>query len=220
VAAGGDSALLEAEEAYRVHLLRDRPDLATRFGIRGGDERLVPVTEATLPEDSTSLETFADQLAALGRGPMKRSDRERLNSLRARVERERAPYVSGAWRRDPSLYLELGPRAVLEAATIPKTGSCRRLGNAVGRLRALPEVLRAARVLLRGGASGDTATAPWLAAMDSLRVLPTRLAGCRDPGREAALVEADSLALAACDRFVRFLGESRPRAGAVDGRDE
>jgi hypothetical protein len=33
-------------------------------------------------------------------------------------------------------------------------------------------------------------------------------------------VEADSLALAACDRFVRFLDERRTAAGAADGRAE
>lgn len=211
VAAGRDAALRKAEDEYRAHLLAARPDLATRFGVRGADDRLVPVSEATLGADSTWLAQFAWQLRSLGSWPLKRRERERLDTLRARVERERAPHMSGAWRSDPSLYLQLGPLAVIEAAKVPGSGSCARMGYAIERMRLLPEVLRAARVTLRPGdvEEGDYALEPWLAAMDSLRALPGRLKGCRDPLREADLVEADSLALSACDRFVRFLAERR-----------
>ncbi len=51
--------------------------------------------------------------------------------------------------------------------------------------------------------------------MDSLRALPARLAACRDPAREADLVEADTLALEACARFVRFLREEHPSAAGA-----
>jgi hypothetical protein len=92
------------------------------------------------------------------------------------------------------------------------------MNHAIGRMRLLPEVLRAARVTLRPGGDdeGNYSIKPWLAAMDSLRALPARLAGCRDPVREADLVEADSLALGACDRFVHFLSERQPAAGRND----
>ena len=180
--------------------------------MRGADDKLVPVSEATLGADSTWLAEFAWQLRSLSSWPMKRRERDRLDTLRARVEREREPYLSGAWRSDPSLYLELGPQAVIEAAKIPGSGTCARMNHAIGRMRLLPEVLRAARVTLRSGADdeGNYSVGPWLAAMDSLRTLPARLRGCRDPIREADLVEADSLALGACDRFVRFLAERQP----------
>jgi hypothetical protein len=212
IAAGRDVALREAEDEYRQHLLVARPDLATRFGVRGADDRLVPVSEATLGADSTWLAEFSWRLQSLSGWPLKRKERDRLDTLRARVAREREPHMSGAWRSDPSLYLALGPRAVIEAAKLPGSGSCARMNHAIGRMRLLPEVLRAARVTLRPGedSEGNYAAGPWLVAMDSLRALPARLAGCRDPVREADLVEADSLALAACDRFVRFLAERRP----------
>lgn len=217
MAAGHDAALRDAENQYREHLLAARPDLATRFGVRGADDRLVPVSEATLGADSTWLAEFSWRLRSLSGWPLKRGERDRLDTLRARVAREREPYLGGAWRSDPSLYLQLGPQAVIEAAKVPGSGSCARMNHAIGRMRQLPEVLRAARVTLRPGTEdeGNFAIEPWLAAMDSLRTLPARLAGCRDPIREADLVEADSLALSACDRFVRFLAERRP----ADGRN-
>ncbi len=189
--------------------------------MRGGESRLAPVTEATLQSDGPWLQRFADRLAALDRAALPPREAERLDTLRARVERERAPYVSGAWLHDPGLYLQLGPGAVLEAATVRRAGACDRLKYAAGRLEAVPEVLRAARVTMRNGrlAAGPQAEADWRAAMDSLRALPARLMECRDPDREADLVEADSLALGACRRFLRFLREETAvaRQGA-DGR--
>lgn len=215
------SAFRRAETEYHLHLLRARPDLATRFGVRGADAKLVPVTEATLRSDPAWLRQLAARIADIDRGRLPAGAASRLDSLRARVARELAPHANGAWTRDPAPYLELGPGAVLEVAALPRTGACARTKFATGRLRALPEVLRAARVTLRdlslaGPGTADSAAAPWLAAMDSLRALPARLAGCREPEREADLVEADTLALAACERFVRFLREEcgasvRPR---------
>lgn len=179
------------------------------------------MTEATLRADSAWLARFADRLAAIDRGALAPLEAVRLDTLRARVERERGPHESGAWRRDPALYLELGVGAALEAAALPDASPCRRAKYAVGRLRAVPEVLRAARVTLRDGAIAptDTSAAPWRAAMDSLRALPARLAACREPSREADLVEADSLALAACERFIRFLREERLVPGAPGRAD-
>lgn len=217
-AVGADAlgALRDAESEYRRHLLRARPDLATRLGLRGADARLVPVTEATLRSDAAWLERFAARLEALDRAGLEPLARVTLDTLRARVAREREPHASGAWRRDPALYLQLGPHSVLEVAALPNTSPCARSKFAIGRLRALPEVLRAARVTLRDGRAEVAAgqVAAWRAAMDSLRALPARLAACREPSREADLVEADSLALAACARFVRFLGEGDVDAGA------
>lgn len=220
VAVGADTGglLRNAEDDYRGHLLRARPDLASRYGLRAADGRLAPVTEATLRSDSAWLEHFTGRLDAVDRGALTPREGERFDTLLARVERERAPHASGAWRRDPALYLELGPGSVLAAATEPGTSTCGRMKNVVKRLRALPEVLRAARVTLRDSAGPDSEAAPWRAAMDSLRVLPARLSACREPVREADLVEADTLALAACERFIRFLREERGVAVAPGGR--
>lgn len=221
MAAGADAfgQLRNAEDEYQAHLLRARPDLGTRAGLRAADGRLAPVTEATLRADAAWLERFDRRLAALNRRALAPLEAVRLDTLRARVERERGPHVSGAWRRDPSLYLQLGPGSVLEAAAVPNASPCTRAKNVVRRLRVVPEVLRAARVTLRDGALADTAAAPWFAAMDSLRALPGKLAACREPSREADLVEADSLSLAAIERFVRFLREERGAATPGAPRD-
>jgi hypothetical protein len=202
--------LPRAEEAYRAHLLRDRPDLATRYGINGAQERLVPVTEATIAADSASLAEFAGHLAAFDRAVLEPDAADRLDTLRVRVARELEPYRTGAWWSDPAVYLDLGPRAVFEAAAQPNGGPCTRTRYATGRLRALPEVMRAARINLhRYAPTGPDEAAPWLAAIDSLQALPDRLEGCREGMRVADLVEADSLAVAAVQRFVRFLREER-----------
>jgi hypothetical protein len=219
-AAGTRPALRRAEADYRAHVASARPDLATRFGFGGTDARLEPVTEATLTRDAEWLDAFEARVSAIDRGALRPAEAAALDSLRARVAREREPYARGAWRREPALYLALGPSAVLDVAGATRGSPCGRGRNAVGRLRALPEVLRAARVNLGAatGSAGDEAAAPWHAAMDSLRALPVRLAGCREPMREADLVEADSLALAACERFVRFLREEwTVPGGATEG---
>lgn len=185
----------------------------------------MPVTEATLRSDPAWLERLAARLAAIDGRRLPAGEAAKLDSLRAWIARERAPHASGAWIRDTAPYLELGPRAVLEVAALPGAGPCARAKYATGRLRALPEVLRAARVTLRdlpldGPGAAEAAAAPWRAAMDSLRALPGRLSGCREPVREADLVEADSLALAACERFVRFLREERGGIPGPGGRPE
>ena len=198
-----------AEADFRAHVVAARPDLASRFGFGGADARLEPVSEATLARDAAWLAAFTARVAAIDRAALRAREAAALDSLRARSVREREPYARGAWRFEPALYLALGPGAVLDVSGAPRTSPCGRGRNTVGRLRALPEVLRAARINLgtAAGAAGEEAAAPWRAAMDSLRALPGRLAGCRDPMREADLVEADSLALAACERFVQFLRE-------------
>jgi hypothetical protein len=68
-------------------------------------------------------------------------------------------------------------------------------------------------------APGPADAGPWLAMMDSLRALPGRLQSCREPLHEADLVEADSLALDALARFVRFLREERAAAAGETPRD-
>jgi uncharacterized protein (DUF885 family) len=219
VAAGDPAgALRQAEREYRQHLLLARPDLATRFGVRGAESRLQPVTEATLGADAAMLGAIDSRLAAIDRAALEPQQAARLDTLRARIARERSPHASGAWRSDASIYLALGPGAVLDVAGAPRSSPCSRAKHATERLRALPEVLRAARVNLAGGARGDAR--PWLAAMDSLRALPSRLAGCREPERVADLVEADSLALSAIDRFIRFLHEELGTATPGPGPGE
>jgi len=214
-AAGAESRALGdvrwLEDAYYDHLVRDRPDLATRAGLRGSESALVPVTEASIAEDDSALSDLEARIARVDRAALEPDGLARLDSLRARVARERAPYLSGAWRNDPSVYFALAPGAVLDVATLPHATACTRARHAERRLRMVPEVLRSARVNLGHSVPpvGSDDAALWLAAIDSLRAIPDRLESCRDSQRQAGLIEADSLAIEALGRFVRFLREER-----------
>lgn len=202
---------------YAAHLLADRPDLASRYGLAHADDRLEPVTEATLARDAALLGALADSAAAVDRARLRRADAALLDTLCAHVAAEAAPLAADAWRRRPEAYLALAEDAVLAAARQPRVSACERTRRATRRLRAVPEVLRAAEVNLRAATyDRDDAVARWRAAMVALRTeLPAVAATCHDSERYADLVEADSLALEAARRFVRFLGED---AGRASGR--
>lgn len=200
------------EDAYYDHLMRDRPDLATRCGLKGAEAMLVPVNESSLLEDEPALAELESRIARVDRGGLGPDGVARLDSLIARVARERAPYLSGAWHTDPSSYLAVGPWAVLDVATLDNHSTCTRARFAERRLRMVPEVLRCARINLGQSAASEGVddVSPWVAALDSLRVLPDRLGSCRDSQRQADLIEADSLAIAALERFLKYLREERP----------
>jgi hypothetical protein len=194
---------------YEKHLLSARPDLASRAGHARADDRLEPVTEATLERDAAELGEIEMAAAAIDRAPLGAREHEALDTLRARAGRELAALREGTWRTDPDAYLALAHAAPLEAAARPRIGACERARRVAARLRAVPEVLRAAEVNLRDarGFDRDAAVAKWRAAMMDLRLeLPKRFDACHDGERFAAFVEADTLALGAMDRFARFLG--------------
>lgn len=199
------------EDAYYEHLMRDRPDLATRCGLKGAETMLVPVNESSLLEDDPALAELETRIARVDRGGLGADGLARLDSLIARVARERAPYLSGAWHTDPLSYLAVGPWAVLDVATLEDHSTCTRARFAERRLRMVPEVLRCARINLAQAQAteGVDDVSPWEAALDSLRVLPDRLENCRDSQRQADLIEADSLAVAALERFLKYLREER-----------
>jgi hypothetical protein len=201
-------ALRALAARYQAHLLADRPDLASRAGHADADERLVPVTEASLGHDAALLRALADSLGRIDRAALSRTEAALFDTLRARIAREAAPLEAGAWRRDPLCYLELTDAAVFESAQRPHVSSCERARRAMGRLRAVPEVLRAAEINLRDhpASDRDTALARWDRALLGWRIrLPAVAEQCHDALRLADFIEADSLALRAATRFMRFL---------------
>ncbi len=201
------------ETSWRAHLLAARPDLGSREGLAHCDERLEPITEATLARDAARLAALGDSAAALARLPLAPRDSAALTSLRTRIEREAAPLRDDTWRRDPGAYRALVHDAVMDVARRPHVSPCERARRALRRLRSVPEVLRAAQVNLAAAAAfdPDSETVRWTAAMLDLRVELPRLVGeCHDPERYARLVEADTLALDAARRFVAFLRVRAP----------
>ena len=203
------AARLHAAAArYRRHLLSERPDLASRAGLERADSRLEPVTEATLGRDAATLSALGESLATLDTATLARRDRATLDTLRARVGRELAPLRDGTWRSDPAIYLGLAHDAPLESARRARRSPCERARRTAGRLRGVPETLRAAEVALRGAriADPEAEAARWRVAMLDLRVtLPALFSDCHEGERYAAFVEADTLALEAMGRFTRFL---------------
>lgn len=212
-ARAADAPSLTALEArHRAHLLATRPDLASRYGL-GGEDRLEPVTAATLERDAAWARAFAAELEHVDAARLAPRERPRLDSLRVRVAREAATFGDGAWRSEPTFYLALVHDAVMEAILAPRISPCERARRAVMRLRMVPEVLRAGLINLR--ASGDPSPATFsagaAAAYDSAAAdLRTKLLSpvesCKDPRRLADLVAADTLALHAYAGFVADLG--------------
>ena len=193
---------------YDAHLRAARPDLGSLYGLGNCDDRLVPVSEAALAHDAPLLAALGDSAAALARAPLPPREANALAALRERIEREAAPLRSGAWRREPSAYLPLVHGAVLEAARRPHISACERERRALRRLRAVPEVLRAAEVNLAAGATfdPDSESVRWRLALFELRTtLPGLFPECHDATRYADLIEADSLALGAARHFVARL---------------
>ena len=206
-------ALALAECGYRRHLLEARPDLATRFGVPGAELRLVPVTEATIARDGAWLTALAARLDSLDARALRPRELARLDTLRAHLALERAPYAARAWSTDPGTYLALVPGAILDVALSRRVSPCARTQRAAGRLAAVPEVLRSAEINLREaeGVDRDRAVATWSAALDSLRnALPAHLSSCNEPKRQAELVTADTLACLAVEHFLRFLARDLP----------
>lgn len=201
-------ALRALQQRHRAHVLAARPDLATRWGWTGAERRLVAVTESSLAHDRALLAELSAAAARIDRAALRPADAAALDSLRAGIARELAPLESGAWRNEPRLYLALGPDAVFDVARTPRVSPCERAARVIARLRALPELLRAAEVNVRGARVNGLADAAsdWDAAADSLRdALPRWLEGCREPERLADFVEADTLGLRAVRRFAHVV---------------
>lgn len=212
--------LRDAQRMWRAWLLADRPDLATRYGVKGAEDRLTPLSESGIDSARVRVARVRDAALRVDRAALPAPENAALDTLRARVEREWTPLEGGAWRREPVLYIPLTIDAVLDVAA-PRKGvsPCERSRRAQKRLLALPEALRAAQVNLREASEfdRDSTLARWDEAIQRLRTaLPPTLLACREPRRVAETVEADSAALAAAQRFVRFVREdllqsARPR---------
>ena len=193
---------------YEAHVRADRPDLASRIGFDRCDDRLLPVTPSSLARDRAFLYTMAESILVLQRTALSAAARVEVDRLAGRVIDETGAIRSEAWRRSSSPYLEMVRDAVMMAAKRPRVSPCERERRVLRRLRAVPEVLRAAEVNLASpiAADPDSEAAGWAALESDWRgTLPGLFAGCHDADRYADLVQADSLALASARRFASVL---------------
>jgi hypothetical protein len=224
LAAGAVPARVERlEREYREHRLAVRPDLATRAGDRRGDDRLEPVTQASLAAEAEWLAGFARRLESVPRAGLAPAARTTHDSLGAWTARARAE-IAGTrrWERDPAAYLDLADAAI--RALLPgRTGSaCARTRAVTGRLARVPDVLRAARVNLREPPRELVAGAlpGYERLLDLYRAeLPAFGERCREPRTQADLAEADTLAVRAVEDFLDYLREDLlPRAERAEER--
>ena len=195
-------ALTRLTDRYSQLLWRHRPDLAERYGAAPYSVRFVPLDEVTLAAHVRELRQLAAAADTLPAGTAG-------DSLRARVRRELAECANGgALRRDALLWLDIVAAAARAPFGLGSARGCDRTHRAALQLRALPEALRSATVLLRGAPAPDAAAFERrLGVLEQLlrADLPSRTEACKESRRRAEFVEADSLAAASLAQFRRWL---------------
>ena len=195
--AAQELALLEARHAEL--LARHRPDLAARWGVRAG---LTVVFEALSESNADAhvrtLRGLLDRATALPAGA-------RADSLRARLAHEIAQTApGGALRSDALLWLDIVAAAARAPFEEGPAGGCSRTHRAARQLRAVPEALRGAALLLRGARPPDgPAFEERLASVERLlrRELPARTEACKESRRLGEFAQADTLAAASLASF-------------------
>jgi len=215
-----EARLARLVDEYRAGLLADRPDLASRLGEHRGDDRLEPVTQASLARSGAWLRALAARLDSIPRGALSPAAARTRDSLAARTaaarhERE----VARSWERDPAAYLSLAGDAVA-ALLEPGTGStCSRARAMARRLARVPDVLRAARVNLREPSRElvERALPGYEHLLQFYRSgLAPFAARCREPRTLGDLAQADSAAVRAAEEFLDYLRQDLlPRAPAA-----
>jgi len=192
-----EESLARLETRYAELLARHRPDLAARYGLPPRTTRFAPIDEAEADAHVRGLEALLAAADSLGH-PAAARQSARVDTLRARIEREIAETVpGGALRRDAFLWLDIVEAAAAAPFAAGGAGGCDRTRRATLALREIPEALRGAAVLMRGANAPDPASLESrLARLESFlrRDLPARIDACKEARRLAEFVEADTLA--------------------------
>lgn len=208
--------LARLESEWASHVLAERPHEATRMGLHARDGALVPVTEDWLARERAWLAAFEARFAAVADVPLPRTRAVARDSLAARLARVRDDHARRVFEREPARYADLVGDAVEDV--FRAAPGCGGSARATRRLRAVPEVLRAARVLVRDPSPAALAEGVrrFERVLELYRVgIPARTADCRDGYAQAALAEADSAATRA---LVAHLEALRERSAPVGSR--
>ena len=201
-----EASLSYIESFYENLLSTRRPDLAARYGLKPRTSEFEPLTEGDLPAHVRDLRLMLSDVSVL-------PPSERADTLRARLTRELTDCgPEGALRRDPLLWLDIVEAAVAAPYAVGPASGCDRTHRAEQRLRAIPEALRGAVVLLRDAPPPDSAAfEARLARLEQLlrQDLPSRTDACKEAQRLAEFAEADTLAAASLMEFRRSLAPAR-----------
>jgi hypothetical protein len=225
----GDGRVARLAHEYRDGLLADRPDLASRLGDHRGDDRLEPVTQASLARETARLRSLAARLDSVPRDALTPAAARERDALAARIAAARHELeVTRRWERDPAAYLDLAGDAVAALMKRGAGSTCARARAMARRLARVPDVLRAARVNLREPprALVEGALPAYQDLLGFYRGgLSAFGARCREPRTQADLAQADSTAVRAVEEFLDYLredllprttGEGRGPGGAAD----
>ena len=216
-ASDADARMARLSQRFLDGWLERRPQLATRLGLHRWDDRLVPVSEASVAADLAWLAGIDRELAAIPRGALSFERAQEAEVLAARVRRERLELAGvQRWRQDPGWYLDMIAGGIQSLVERQAASPCDRAHALIGRLTMVPEVLRAATINLRDPVRIEVEAAlPRYGALIALYRGPVaQLAlACHDTREQGAFGEADSAAIAAIERFVTLLrDEVLPRA--------
>ena len=198
-----NDATVEHVESFYMRLLAiRRPDLAAAYGLPPRDETFEPLSESDLASHVEDLNLMLSDLDKVAPSP-------RADTLRARLSRELLQYgPNGAIRRDPFLWMDILQAAAMAPLAGNQVGGCDETHKIEVRLRAFPEALRGASVLMRNAPAPDSATFHQRVARFEFFLrsdLPARTDACKDGRRLAEFTEADTLAAASLLEFRRSL---------------
>jgi uncharacterized protein (DUF885 family) len=205
----GDAAFTKLGDAFLDHMLRTRPQLATRLGVHTWDHLLIPVTQGTLADERAWFHAFRDRLDAVPRTSLAFGHALERDLLVARVDRELLDLeVIRPWETNPNSYLDPVASGIQSLLQRDFASPCRRIVAVTGRLRQVPEVLRAARINLRNPPhlATEVAIAQFAGVLHLYREQIAEVAThCKEPRLLADLSEADTLAVRAIDEFIVYL---------------
>ncbi len=194
-------------ERYRAHLLAHRPDLALRWRLNGARAQWAPVSAATLRRDAAivaALRAEAEAVDAAALDAESASLHRMLTSRLAEEEAQSAP--GGALWRDPLAWVGMLRDLVAGAVDDARRSACQRTQAVTPVLRAAPELMRAATLVIGGPADREGLRDSLESARHWLRAgLPALALECRDPARLGDFVRADSLAVQALGDFGAFV---------------
>lgn len=214
------------EDEYFKRWFEFHPEAATRLGIHRYDDRLLPITAASVEAETAWLHDFGKRLAALPIKGLSYDQRIDRAALQARVERQllELEEVRG-WERNPNFYVGLVTSPVLALLQRNFASPCTRIRSATHRLRAVPEVLRDAEVNLKHPPRiyTEVAIEQTRGALRFYReTIPALSSECHEPTLQADLAEADTTAVRAAEAYLHFLQDGllpRSDGEAALGRD-
>ena len=196
---GPTTEIARLEARHAELLARYRPDLAQGWNIEvPANADFVGLSESTVDGHVRTLRTLVTQVKAL-------PGDARAETLCARLEREIAEtQPGGALRMDALLWLDIVAAAARSPVLVGKAAGCQRTIRISRQLRAVPEALRAAAILLRGSHPPTSRAfeervgrVEWLLRQD----LASRTEACREPRRLVEFARADTLAARALATF-------------------